>query len=213
MLSAIIVFSQDSAWKKMIIDETLTISFPGSVTKIDTSLVKEGKKWRFKAYKYDNGASTFALIVTPGEVNMNVDNKETWKKALTEISKGALKSFSQKGFSCSPSDTTIDKIPCKKVTCTNEDISMLNSYLFLVNDKLYSLQYASLDQETVLLDTSQLKLFLNSVHFKKDAIKEMQFESKAFSDGYKFGYVLGSLIVVVGIVLVIMFFVRRAKRL
>ncbi len=114
-------YAQDSAWKKMIIDETLTISFPGSVTKIDTTLIKEGKKWRFKAYKFDNGLSTLALIVTPGEIKMNVDNKETWKKALTEMSKGVLESFSQKGFSCSSSDTVIDKIPCKKIACTNEN--------------------------------------------------------------------------------------------
>ena len=108
LLSTILVFSQDSLWQKMKIDENLTISFPGKVEELDTTMLKEGKKWRIKVYKYEGDLSTFGLIVTPGETDINVDNRDSWKEALKGMSKGAMKSYLDKGITCSPGDTTID---------------------------------------------------------------------------------------------------------
>lgn len=200
-------FTQDSTWKKMVIDENLTISFPGSTTLLDTTLIKKGEKYRFKAYKHENEFSTFALLITPGETDMNVDDKETWKKALAAMSKGALKALSENGFTCSPADTIIDSIPCIRSVCKNDMISTMRTYLFLVNDKMYSLQYASLDPEAI--ERGELDLFLNSVHFKKDGIKEMQFESKVSSKFYKIGYLIGMLTFPAIVIGLIIYFVRR----
>ena len=108
LLSTILVFSQDSLWQKMKIDENLTISFPDKVEELDTTMLKEGKKWRIKVYKYEGDLSTCGLIVTPGETDINVDNRDSWKEALKGMSKGAMKSYLDKGITCSPGDTTID---------------------------------------------------------------------------------------------------------
>jgi hypothetical protein len=195
----------------MKIDENLTVSFPGEVEVLDTTVLKEGKKWRIKVYKYEGGLSTFGLIVTPGETNINVDNKDSWKEALKGMSKGAMKSFLDKGITCSPGDTTIDDIPCVKLFCKSDDYSMIKQYLFLVNDKLYAIQYSTTNLGNMLFGTDRLDTFLKSIHFKKEGIKEMEFESKAFSDGYKIGYLIGGLIGLAILIIGVIFFVRWLK--
>jgi len=204
-------YSQDSTWKKTIIDETLTVSFPGEVEVFDTTVLKEKKKWRIKVYKYEEGQSAFGLIVTPGETDINVDNKESWKEALKGMSKGAMKSFLNKGINCAPGDTIVDGIPCVKLSCKNEDYSLIKQYLFLVNDKLYALQYSSINMGNISFGRDRLDMFLKSIHFKKEGIKEMQFESKAFSDGYKIGYFLGGAGMLALLIIGVIFFVRKFK--
>ena len=209
LIPTVVLFSQDSEWNKKIIDESLTVSFPGEVDVFDTTMSKGGKKWRIKVYKYETGLSAFGLIVTPGETDINVDNKESWKEALKGMSKGAMKSYLDKGIACSPGDTTIDDIPCVKLICKSEDYSIIRQYLFLVNDKLYALQYSSINLGGMSFETNKLDTFLKSIHFKKEGIKEMQFESKAFSSGYKFGYLIGTLLVPALIVAFIIYIVKR----
>lgn len=211
IIPTVALFSQDSVWTKKMIDENLTVSFPGEVEEFDTTVLKENKKWRIKVYKYEEELSALGLIVTPGETNINVDNKESWKEALKGMSKGAMKSFLDKGFTCAPGDTTIDDIPCVKLICKNEDHTMIKQYLFLVNDKLYALQYSGTSLSNMSFRTDRLDTFLKSIHFKKEGIKEMQFESKAYSDGYKIGYFLGSAGMLVLLVIGIIFFVRWLK--
>lgn len=204
-------YSQDSTWKKKIIDETLTVSFPGEVKEFDTTVLKEKKKWRIKVYKYEEDLLSLGLIVTPGETNINVDNKESWKEALKGMSKGAMTSFLKQGFTCVPGDSIIDDIPCVKLICKNEDYSMIKQYLFLVNNKLYALQYSSASLGDISFETDRLNMFLKSIHFEKEGIKEMQFESKSFSDGYKIGYFLGGAGMLALLVIGIIFFVRKFK--
>ena len=206
-----LIFSQGSVWTKKIIDENLTVSFPGEIEEFDTTVLKENKKWRIKVFKYEEDATTFALIVTPGETDINVDNKESWKDALKGMSKGAMKSYLAKGITCAPGDTTVDDIPCVKLICKSPDYPLIKQYLFLVNDKLYALQYSSINVDDASFEADRLNTFLKNIHFKKEGIREMQFESKTFSAGYKIGYVIGTLMVVALIILGVIFFVRKLK--
>ncbi len=203
------LYPQDTAWKKKVIDENLTIAFPGHVTQIDTSFVKEGKEMRFKAYKCETEIVNLALIITPKETGSRVDNSESLQKTLAQMAKGASDKMSEQGINCLVSDTIVDNIACKKLTCRTNLYSTIINYLFLVNDKMYSLQGIFFDNDNSKSGASELNNFLNSVHFNKASIKENQFNSKAESIGYKAGQLIFYLMLFVGIIALIVYTIKR----
>jgi hypothetical protein len=207
LLSSSNLYSQDSTWKKMKIDENLTISFPRIVSQMDTTFVKEGKEMRFRAIKSETEFSALALLITPTETNANVDNEESLQKTLTEMAEGSLKAMSENGIECVVTDTIIDDIICKKLIGNTNVPSTIISYIFLVNDKMYSLQGVFLNKSTAISETNELNQALKSVHFNKTLIKEKQFGSKAESLGYKIGKMIIPLLIVIG---VIVFIVKKA---
>src|SRR5215813_14089491 len=104
IVSSVKTFSQDSAWTKKIIDENLTVSFPLSAIKMDTLIKKNGKEMRLIAYSMQSGYFTLAIIVTPGETNLDVNSDESLQVALAGIAKGASETMAEKGWECSASD-------------------------------------------------------------------------------------------------------------
>jgi len=213
VLLTTLVNSQDSLWQTKKIDENLTISLPSTIEQIDTSYIQKGKKVKIKIFAARTEFSGIGVTVS-NENNVNIDNKESLLKALSEIAKGAIKSLQGKGLKCVTSDTLLQNIPCKKLKCEGElnGISMnILHYTFLVNDKVYIMQ-AAFVPEFASGALAELDRLLGSVHFETTSIKELQFESKAFSDGYKFGYVIGMLIIPALIIGLIIYFVRKGKQ-
>ena len=213
VLLTTLVNSQDSLWQTKKIDENLTISLPNTVEQIDTSYIQNGKKIKFKIFAARTEFSGIGVTVS-NEHNVNIDNKETLLKALSEIAKGAIKSLQAKGLKCVASDTLIQNIPCKKLKCEGElnEIPMnILHYTLLVNDKVYIMQ-AAFVPEFAPGALSELDRLLGSVHFEAKSIKELQFESKALSDGYKVGYVIGMLIIPALIICLIIYFVRKGQQ-
>lgn len=192
-------FSQDP-WKKMVIDENLTISFPHSVIETDTTVINNGEKYGFKTFTCEGDSSTLVLIITPGGTDIKVNNEESWKSALDGLAKGATNSFLKSGITCTTSDTTMDDLPCKKLTCQTFMYSMLNNYIFLVNDKMYSIQAAYAYGFEPEAANTELRQFLNSIHFSKESIKEREFGSKAESTGYAIGKLILPLLLIIGVI-------------
>jgi hypothetical protein len=193
-------YAQDSTWREIKIDENLKLSFPDAITVTDTMVSKSGDPMKFKAYRSELGYSAFALVITPNETKMNVDNEESLRKVLKEMAKGSIKAMSNAGFTCNTIDTVIDNIKCEKLNCTNR-FQTINSFIFLVNDKMYALQNSYITGFSQ--DTNLSNYFLKSIHFSKASIKEQQFFSKAESISYKVGYYLVPLLLFIGIIVLV----------
>jgi hypothetical protein len=200
LLSIMNSHSQDSTWIKKVVDENLTLSFPGRISEIDTSFIQEGKRMSFRIFKHESESGTLALIVTPNNTNANIDNQETLQKALDEMANGSLQAMKESGLSCQSEDSTIDNIRCKKIVCKNGLLSTVENYIFLVNDKMYSFQSATFGLYTPGTQSSDLNKFLNSIRFEKTSIKEQRFESRAESIGYKIGRLTIPLLIIVGVI-------------
>lgn len=201
LLPSVSTYSQDSSWVKKVIDENLTVSFPGIISEYDTLFVKDEEKMFFKTFKNESLSTTLLLIVTPNGTNVNADNKETHQKALEEMSKGSLDAMEERGLTCQIGDTIIDNIQCKKIVCDNSQLSIIRNYIFLVNDKMYSFQSVSLNFYSSDSQSSNLNKFLNSIHFNKNSIKEQRFGTKAESIAYNIGKLIIPLIILVGVII------------
>lgn len=210
-----ILLAQDSLWKKTKIDDNFSMSLPVNISVIDTATIKEGQKIHVKVLSGNIGNDKVLLIITPEETGINVDNKESFEEALSGIKKGAKKSLSKQGFQCIFKDTVIDKIKCIKAIAYKEvmDNPSLFYYLFLFNDKTYSVGYAMSPKTSSDIVNQNIARLLNSITFNKGGIKEQQFSSKAESQGYKMGYLIGQiftfLIVIIGLVFLIKYLTKK----
>ena len=195
-----LVYSQDSLWKEVKLDENLQISFPGEVTKLDTSAVNGRTKAHFKIYTCQQESFTIMAMVTSID---GTDNNSASKrqKALKEFAIGAMESYSKKGFKCAVTDTIIRRMNCKKIVCNGQAIPLIQSFIFLAKNRAYSLQCFLNDNR----DSSLLKKFLNSVQFNKDIVEAQELDSIETSTAYKVGYYS----VPVVVIMVIVFFVIR----
>lgn len=192
--------AQDSLWSKLIIDENLSISFPPISFESDTSFERDGKNYRFRVLRAETESSVLGLVITPNETNINANNQESLISALEGMAKGSVKSLSNQGFNCAVSDTLIESILCKKITCLNEYASALNAYIFLINDKMYAFQGSAADENNTSLALNDLNRVLKSIRFTSSTVKEQQFSTRAESIGYNIGRLLVPLLIVAAII-------------
>ena len=207
-----LAYSQDSLWQKTSIDENLTISLPPGINQIDTSYIQNGKKIKFKMFVAQAEYSAIGVVVS-NEFNANIDNKETLEKVLSEISKGAVKKMKEGGVECFSSDTLLSKIPCKKMKCRGEVKGIYMNilhYTMVVNDIAYTMQAAFVPEYTVG-GHEEMDRLLKSVSIDPNSVKELQFESKAYSVGYKAGYILVGLMVLAVVVIGVIFLIRKLQ--
>ena len=204
------LFSQDTTWQKARVNEDLTISLSGKITKIDTTLERENKKFRLLLYKATSNYSVLGLTITPNGTMLNIEDKESLKIALKGITDGICKSYVEQGFNCKVNDTIIDGITCKKVLMLDKEqksFPTMTSYVFLLNDRVYSFSQTPLIEDRNLL-TNELNTYLSSIHFNHTDIKEQKFESRTESKAYNVGYLWGQILVFGAIVLVIGIVIR-----
>jgi hypothetical protein len=200
---AFYLYGQDTVWKKINIDENLSIFLPGKVIQTDTFFLKDDKKMRFRVFKTQTEFSAFGVAITPNETNINADNRETLKTALDRIAKGSCTAAVRKGFTCLSSDTMVNNIPCKKTKIYKERAPFtppIFSYIFLVNDKMYMFSTTPFDYlENMANSSHESNLLLNSIRFTS-TIKEKQFDSNAESIAYKIGYYFIPALLIIGII-------------
>lgn len=210
------LFSQDTSWKKLTVDENLQVWMPAELTKLDTSVFKNGEKMRFLVYKAEFSNYTLGLTVTPNDTKIGADNPDAFKKAMEGFVKGACNSARERGLTCNSSDTIIDALDAKKFILssgtTDTDIMQVN-YCFLVNDKIYMLTTSviNLDKNNPAVREASTK-FLNSIHFNKDDIKEKRFDSSVESRSYKIGQLVGMVLGGIIALLIVIYFIRRLSR-
>jgi hypothetical protein len=196
LLACSIVFSQDSSWHRVRVNEDLVLSLPGKITKMDTVIKNSTGERRMFIYSAKGKYSTLGITVTPNKTNMGVDDKESHKKNLDIMAEGARKGGMMMGYICKSSTTVVDSIEGIKMLMYTSDTSsepLIQQHIFLLNDRMYSFVQAPKTQDTpVLID--EMDMLLKSVRFNHTAIKERQFESKAESKGYKAGYLFGQLL-------------------
>ena len=211
IFSTCIANAQDTLWNRIKVDENISISLPGEVQKIDTSFVKKGQKFDMRILVAQTDYAALGITLSPNETNINVDNLESLKKALASIAKGATNSMREQGLRCNSIDTTIDKMPCKKLSCIGKKNGVpmtIVTYSFLINDKVYAIQSAFIPEFNAygFAETDSL---IKSIHVETASVKELQFLSKAESVGYKFGHFIGMLVFPAIVIGLIIYFVRR----
>ena len=83
-------------------------------------------------------------------------------------------------------------------------------YTMVVNDIAYTMQAAFVPEYTVG-GHEEMDRLLKSVSIDPNSVKELQFESKAYSVGYKAGYFLGGLLVLAVVVIGVIFLIRKLQ--
>lgn len=210
--------AQDSIWKKIIVDENLTISLPGKVETIDTFLIKDNNKLKFRLMSADFIYGTIVVNSTPNETNISVNNSESFDEALKGIGVGFKKSIEKKGKFAVIQDTIIDSLKgiVGFVYLDSNHIKPEKiSFMFLLNDKMYSVLINYFPFESDQIENIQkytLNKLLNSIHFNRANIKEQQFASRAESEGFAIGELIGFLIVFGGIISIIYYIIKVIKR-
>ena len=212
LLLCINVFSQNTSWTAVKIDENLVVSVPQTTERIDTAFSKDDETLKFRILKAETAVSTLGVTVTPNGTGLNVDDEESLKTALKGIEDGTYKRAKEKGFTCKSKDTVLDGVACKKFEFFNSYLKdpVIYNYSFLVNDRLYMFTIAPLhlnyDKAKLLDDAAR---FLSSIHFTK-SIKEKQFATKAESNAYKFGYYLVPFLLIAGVIAFVVIKIARS---
>src|SRR5690348_16707131 len=173
------IFSQDTVWHKVHVNDDITLNLPGQVNIIDTVIVKGGKVGRFRFFKTESKNSVLGLTITPNETNINVEDKESFTTVLKEMAEGACKGATNMGFICATNDTVIDRLASKRVMFFQHDAvnPMMVNFFFLLNDRIYTITQAPVTDDMEALP-EELNTLLASVHFNHTNIKEQKFESK-----------------------------------
>ena len=202
-------FSQDSVWKKTIVDENMTISLPGNPLTIDTFVLKNNEKTPLRVLKVTTASSAIGVSVTTN-IHLNVDNTESLEETYKGIEEGFRESAAEKGLGCEVTDTVIRKIPFKKTLLfskTSKNNVKLFSWICLLNDKMYSITAFAPKGESEQSKIEMYRLIV-SARFNSD-LQEQKFSSKAESLGYKAGQLFGyaSMLIIFGLII---FFVIRA---
>jgi hypothetical protein len=210
LVLAFLAQAQDSLWHKIRFDEKLSVALPGHLLSRDTlgQKVMKGK------------TKTAIYYVTCSRQNskLKVTDRELLSKTYTDIVAGFLSKTKKPGFSDSISACTVGKTEGRRVQllagAVNEGhyAQELDSYLFLVDDKLYCIGVAFRNKKTEA-DEKDLKKFLDAVLFSEGITAEPSMHSQAEVAGYKAGHFLGLYVFPVALVgLLVFFFIRRKKK-
>jgi hypothetical protein len=201
------LYSQDTVWKQIKIDENLVVALPGKISQIDTFGIKGNMKLDLRVFKTETQTSTIAVVITPKESNINVVDKESLKEALDGIAKGLCNSATKRGLSCVVSDTTIDELPCKKSKffSSQNAFEQKVNYTFLAGDKMYTFTIADVDSNEIYRNYSRL---LSSVHFTSFA-KGFRVSSIENSSAGGWGYMIGKISILLLIAGIIVYFVKK----
>jgi len=208
---SILSYSQEILWQDLRVDKNLTVSLPGNVNKIDTFYFLQGKKTNFKMFIAQTEFSAIGVVAS-NEFDANINNKETLENVLDKVAISAIKKMKEGNMDCFASDTLLfKKLPCKKIKCfgkKNGNLMHILLYTIVVNDIVYTMQGAFVP-ELASGGLMEMDRLLKSIKIDINSIKELEFESKAFSQSYKFGYFIGMLIIPAIIIGLIIYFVRR----
>jgi hypothetical protein len=218
LLSGSILFSQDSTWQKVRVNEDLVLSLPGKITKQE-KVTKEGVAGgKIFVYTAKGKYSILGVTITPNKANLNINEKHTHKKALKEIEEGARKGGTGMGYICKTYPTIVDSIEGIKLLMYKSDTASdpyIQQNIFIVNDRMYSFVQAP-KSEDVPVSTDEMDILLKSVRFNHSVIKEQKFDSKTESVGYKFGYTIGQflgyLLVAGAIWLIVKLILSKSKK-
>lgn len=175
------LYSQDTSWIPIKIDDDLIVSIPKEIQEIDTTLNYKSTRLGFRVLKAKTMQYQLGATVTPNGTNLNVHDEESLRSALDGIAKGACKEATQSGFICTHKDTLIDGLLCKKFEYLRPSTkeTVIYNYNFLVHDKIYMFTIAPLkfnEDRTKLVKESNR--FLNSIRFGR-TIEERRFVTKA----------------------------------
>jgi hypothetical protein len=212
LLPAICSWGQDTLWTKTKIDEKLAVDLPGLVSGRDTL---EQKIVRGKT-----SSAVYYVSRSKQDTKLQVDNKESLKSTYAGIVRGFLSKAKKPGYRDSVSEYTIGPIIGRRINLSavgenhGHYAREMDSYLFLVDDKLYCVGVAFKNAKTTD-DERDLKRFLSSVVFSVTQPSEARFGSRAESIGYKLGGLVGTLIVIgvlTALVFLIVYLIKKAKK-
>lgn len=216
LLSVNILFSQDSSWQWVRVNEDLVIRLPGKITKQeqDTKGIAGGKIFVYTAKgKY----SVLGLTVTPNKSNLGSNDNKSNKKMLDDLEEGARRGSKKQGYVCKTYPTTVDSIEGIRVLMYTSDTASaayIQQSLVVVNDRMYSFFQAPKDRdEPVLID--EMDILLKSVRFNHKPVKEEKYaksESTGYRVGYTIGQIFGYLIIAGAIYLIVRLIVSKSKK-
>jgi hypothetical protein len=199
---------QNDNWKKIRIDENLTLSFPGEINRWDSLVLIKGKKALLEDYFYENESASIVLRVSVPQEEVKIDNREDLELGLDGMAKGFNETARAQGFQCSISDTTLDGRPAKKAYLRSDDQSTTGFiYMFIADTKFYIL--SGYDQTGTETRPEDLTAVLKSVQLSN---KIEQTKPKAKSTAYRIGYALGQLILPAVLVGGIIFWISKRKK-
>lgn len=207
------VFAQDTAWKKIVVDNNLTVSLPPATVTIDTSFEKNNVTADMRIIKASADYSTIGITVTKAGLE-SVDNPESMDEAYKGVEEGFRNSARAKGFNTTFSDTLFEDIKGKKAMMYKDaggNHYRVYYYMFILNSNMYGIM-ASPNGEESEGSRKELKRLLTSFHFTAKTINEKKFNSKAESLGYKIGEIIGYLIAMGVCILAVYLFVRYLTR-
>ncbi len=205
--------SQDTAWKKIVVDNNLTVALPLNTATIDTTMEKSNIKVDMRIIKAVTDFSSMAITVTKAGLE-SVDNPESMDETYKGVEEGFNNSARAKGFRTSITDTLFEGIKGKKAIMykdVEDSHYKVYYYMFILNGNMYGVTATPIGQENEN-SKRELKRLLTSFHFTAKTINEKKFNSKAESLGYKAGEIIGYLIAMGICILSVYLFVRYLTR-
>lgn len=200
--------SQDTSWQKFRVDSNLTIEFPGLPKKQPSVKID---KYAYDLYSYETGRIMFIVMVGTSEQEIDVNNKEDYEEALSDITEGARKAAGENGWETTITNVTIDSVPGKKMSYSGKlaTVDVIgNYYLFLVNGLGYSVNTIFRGKDLSTGDSLKLNGYISSIDFT-DKIREKQFDTRTENMAYVFGKIIGSVIILGIVMLIVILIIRR----
>jgi len=166
-------FCQNTIWHEVRIDSFLTVSLPGNIVIIDTSITQNGKISPAKVFTVTASSSTIVLTVGQGGRSVNPYKPDSdLKKAREEFKKGFRESIESNGYSVDIKDTVVNDVHgFKGDVFADESKTSLSiiCYSFCVNSLSYSFMVAPSNSNVVERNENVDKL-VRSIRFNKENI-------------------------------------------
>jgi hypothetical protein len=191
-------YSQDSPWQELRVDENLSLLFPQDGFNIDTIGFQYGDKKDSKGF---TGVGSFSGLGVSITQHKNVDGYSV-HTLLEQISKEVCKEGTEMGWSCVVSDTTVNKIACKKAKFyipNSKSNANFFRYIFFVNNKTYIFHITPLIGN-FLGAIEESKKLLGGIRFTKAAKEQdggsLSVQSSRTYNKLWIGYISGALFII-----------------